>query len=60
MEHMRAHLARADGELEAALRFVDPRSGDEAEIDLVRAVANARTSVGDALETIRVRLGEPC
>jgi hypothetical protein len=58
MEHMRAHLARADGELEAALRFVDPRTDDEAEIDLVRAIANARTSVGDALETIRVRLGE--
>ncbi len=59
MENMRAHLARADSELEAALRFLDPKSDDEAEIDLVRAVANARTSVGDALETIRVRLGEP-
>ena len=59
MEHMRAHLARADSELEAAIRFLDPKSEDEAEIDLVRAVANARTSVGDALETIRVRLGEP-
>ena len=59
MEHMRAHLARADSELAAAIRFLDPKSDDEAEIDLVRAVANARTSVGDALETIRVRLGEP-
>ena len=59
MERMRAHLARADYELEAALRFVDPRTDDEAEIDLVRAVANARTSVGVALETIQVRLGEP-
>ena len=59
MEHMRAHLARADSELAAAIRFLDPKSVDEAEIDLVRAVANARTSVGDALETIRVRLGEP-
>ena len=59
MEHMRAHLARADSELEAALRFVDPKSNDEAEKDLVRAVANARTSVGDALETIRARVGEP-
>jgi hypothetical protein len=58
MEQMRAHLARADSELEAALRFVDPKTKDEAEIDLVRAVASARTSVGDALETIRVRLGE--
>ena len=58
MEHMRAHLARADGELEAALRFLDPKTDDEVEIDLVRGVANARTSVGDALETIRARLGE--
>ena len=46
MEHMRAHLARAEGELEATLRFVDPRTDDEAEKDLVRAIANARTSVG--------------
>jgi hypothetical protein len=46
MEHIRAHLARADSELEAALRFLDPKSDDEAEIALVRATANARTSVG--------------
>ncbi len=59
MEHIRAHLARADSELEATQRFLDPKTDDEAEIDLVRAVANARTSVGDALETIRMRLGEP-
>ena len=59
MEQMRAHLARADSELEAALRFLDPKSENETEIALVRATANARTSVGDALETIRVRLGEP-
>ena len=58
MEQMRAHLARADSELEAALRFLDPKTDDEAELDLVRAVASGRTSVGDALETIRVRLGE--
>jgi hypothetical protein len=57
MEQTRAHLARTDSELEAALRFLIP-STDEAEMDLVRAVANARTSVGDALETIRARLGE--
>jgi hypothetical protein len=58
MEQARAHLARADSELEAALRFLEPRTDDEAEMDLLRAVANARTSVGDALETIRARLGE--
>jgi hypothetical protein len=58
MEQARAHLARAHSELEAALRFLEPRTDDEAEMDLLRAVANARTSVGDALETIRARLGE--
>jgi hypothetical protein len=59
MENLRAHLARADLELEAALRLLDPKANDEAERDLVRAIANARTSVGDALETIRAKLGEP-
>ena len=58
MEQIRTHLARADSELEAALSFLDPRTDDEDELDLVRAVANARTSVGDALETIRARWGE--
>jgi hypothetical protein len=58
VERNRAHLERADSELETALRFLDPRTADEDELDLVRAVANARTSVGDALETIRARLGE--
>ena len=58
LEQTRAHLARANSELEAALRFLDPRTDDEDEMALVRAVANARTSVGDALETIRARLGE--
>lgn len=59
MENLRAHLARADLELEVALRLLDPKTDDEAEIDLVRAIANARTSVGDALETIGAKLGEP-
>ena len=59
MENLRAHLARADLELDAAIRLVDPKADDESEIDLVRDIANARTSVGDALETIRAKLGEP-
>jgi hypothetical protein len=59
MENLRARLARADLELDAAIRLLDPKANDEAEIDLVRAIANARTSVGDALETIRASLGEP-
>jgi hypothetical protein len=58
MAQIRVHLARADSELEAALSFLDPRTDDEAERAIVRTVANARTSVGDALETIRARLGE--
>ena len=58
LKRMRTHLARAESELEAAQRFLDPRTAEEAEMDLVRAVANARTSVGDALETIRSMLGE--
>ena len=49
LERVRAHLARADSELEGAVRFLEPRTDNEAEKDLVRAVANARTSVGDAL-----------
>jgi hypothetical protein len=59
MDNLRARLARADLELDAAIRLLDPKADDEAEIDLVRAIANARTSVGDALETIRAKLGEP-
>jgi cellobiose-specific phosphotransferase system component IIA len=59
LERMRAHLARAESELEAAQRFLDPRTVEEAEMDLVRAVANARTSLADALETIRSMSGEP-
>jgi hypothetical protein len=59
MENLRARLARADLELDAAIRLLDPKADDEAEINLVRAIANARTSVGDALETIRAKLGEP-
>ena len=58
MERMREHLARADSELEAAQHFLAPDSAEEAEIDLVRAVANARVALGDALDTVRLRLGE--
>ena len=59
MELVRAHLARADSELlEAAHRLLDPRTDDEVGMDVVCAVANASTLVGDALETIRARLWE--
>jgi hypothetical protein len=56
MERLREHLARADGELEAAQRFLDPGTRDEDEAALVSAIADARTLVGDALETARWRL----
>jgi hypothetical protein len=56
MEQARRHLARAESEVEAAQRFLDPAGGSEEEMALVRAVANARTSLGDALETIRARI----
>ncbi len=51
-------MARADSELEAAQHFVAPDSAEGAEIDLVRAVANARVALGDALEIVRLRLGD--
>ena len=57
MEQARYHLARAESELQAAQGHLDPKAADEFERDLVRAVANARTSVGDALETIRAGCG---
>ena len=57
-ERARAHLARAESELEAAQRFVDPGGGGEAELALARALANASASVADAMETVRMTLGE--
>ena len=58
LERMREHLGRADSELEAAQHFLDPKTLDEDEMAFVRAIADARTLVGDALETARWRLEE--
>ena len=58
LERMREHLARADSELETAQHFLDPQTRDEDEMAFVRAIADARTLVGDALETTRWRLEE--
>jgi hypothetical protein len=58
LEQMGSHLARAESELQAAQRFLNPRTDNEAQLDLVRAIANARVSVGDALETVRMMLLE--
>jgi hypothetical protein len=56
LKRLRGHLARADGELEAAQRFLDLGTRDEDEAALVRAIAEAKASVGVALETARWRL----
>jgi hypothetical protein len=58
IEQMRAHLARAESELQAAQRFLNLKTRGDAEFDVARAVANARLSVGDALETLKM-MGEP-
>jgi hypothetical protein len=55
-ERARAHLARAQSELEAAQRFVEPEGGGEADLALAGALANARTSVAEAMETVRMTL----
>ena len=59
LERMHQHLARADRELWDAQHFLDPDSAEEAEMDLVHAVAVARLAVTTALERVRSRLGEP-
>ncbi|MDQ3942211.1 MAG: hypothetical protein M3254_03810 [Actinomycetota bacterium] len=58
LERMREHLTRADSELKAAQHFLDPETRDEDEMAFVRAIEDARTLVGDALETARWRLEE--
>jgi hypothetical protein len=55
-ERARAHLARAQSELEAAQRFVEPRGGGDADLALARALANARASLPEAMETVRMTL----
>jgi hypothetical protein len=59
MERLHQHLARAERELRDAQHFLDLDSAEEAEMDLVHAVAAARLGVADALERARSRLGEP-
>jgi hypothetical protein len=57
-ERARSHLARAQSELQAAQRFVDPGGGGETERALASALANARACVADAMETVRMTLSE--
>ena len=58
MERLRERLARADSELEAAQHFLDPSSAEGEEIYIVRAIANARAAVDDALDRVRSRSEE--
>ena len=58
LKRMQEHLSRADSELEAAQHFLDSETREEDEVAFVRAIANARTLVGDALETAQWRLEE--
>ena len=53
MGRLGERLAHADSELEAAQPFLAPRSAEEAEMDIVQAVSNARAAVGDALDAVR-------
>jgi len=57
LDQMRQHLARADDELKSAQRLLDPRSS--AGTQLNRAIAAARISVDDAMETVLWRMSDP-
>jgi hypothetical protein len=59
MERLHQHLERAERELRDAQHFLNPDSAEEAEMDIVHAVAAARLGVTTALERVRSRLGEP-
>ena len=55
MEQASRHLARADSEAKAAQRYFEQLGDSEEDKVLLGAVANARTLLGDAIETIRAR-----
>jgi hypothetical protein len=59
MERLHQHLARADLELRDAQHFLAPDSAEEAEMEIVHAVSEARLGVTSALERVRARLGDP-
>jgi hypothetical protein len=58
MAQMRAHLARAGRELQSAQRYLDVPAGDKTDLALARAIANAKTSINDAMDTIQQSLSE--
>jgi hypothetical protein len=55
LEQASRHLARADSEARAAQRYLDQLGDSEEEKALLGAVADARTLLDDAIETIRAR-----
>jgi hypothetical protein len=58
MTQMRTHLARAESELQSAQRFLDVPPEGKTDLVLARSIANARTSINDAMDTIQQRLSE--
>jgi hypothetical protein len=58
MGRLREHFSRADNELREAQHFL-AYSAEEAEMDIVHAVAAARLAVATALQRVHSRLAEP-
>ena len=58
MTQMRSHLARAGQELHSAQRFLDVVAGEKTDLALARALANAKTSINDAMDTIQQSVNE--
>jgi hypothetical protein len=58
MAQMRAHLARAGREIQAALQFLETPTGRGTNLALARALANATASIDDAMDTIQQSLRE--
>ena len=58
MTQMRSLLARAGQELQSAQRFLDVAAGGKSDLALARAIASAKTSINDALDTIQQSLSE--
>jgi hypothetical protein len=58
MTQMRSHLARAGQELHSAQRFLEVAGGDKSDLALARAIANAKASINDAMDTIQQSVNE--
>jgi hypothetical protein len=58
MREMRAHLARAGREIQAARKFLETPEGRGTNLALARALANATASIDDAMDTIQQSLSE--